>query len=84
MSARLYFGSTDCQRCPFFSGGREQSCLAVEGSMRCSLHEIENYCLSEAHACCPVYQERMRSQEDVPLELYEARLVLMEFHQVTA
>jgi hypothetical protein len=52
--------------------------------MRCSLHEIENYCLSEAHACCPVYQERMRSQEDVPLELYEARLVLMEFHQVTA
>jgi hypothetical protein len=52
--------------------------------MRCSLYEIENYCLSEDHRICPVYQERMHSQQDVPLELYEAKLVLMEFHQATA
>ena len=52
--------------------------------MRCSLHEIEHYCLSETHYACPVYQERMRSHQDVPLEVYEAKLVLMEFDQATA
>jgi hypothetical protein len=83
MSARLYVDSVNCQQCPFFNGGRDQSCLAVEGSMRCSLYEIENYCVGELHRACPVYQERMRSQQDVPLEVYEAKLLLLEFHQPT-
>ena len=52
--------------------------------MRCSLFEIENYCLTDAHRLCPVYQERMRSEQDVPLEVYEARLVLMELQQANA
>lgn len=74
-----------CNRrsCPFYSADREERCDAVAGSMRCSLFEIENYCCSEGHTACPVYLERLRTREPVPVELYEARLVTFEFQQLT-
>ena len=82
MSARLDSHTFGCRQCPFFTGGREQGCLAVEGSMRCSLFEIEHFCTNDDHMICPVYQERMRTQECVSLERYEIKLQDMEFHQV--
>ncbi len=72
------------EQCPFFTGGLGQSCLAVEGSMRCSLFEIERYCTREEHALCPVYRERTRTQELVPLEMYEVKLLAIETQQVVA
>ena len=49
--------------------------------MRCSLFEIEHFCTQDEHVVCPVYQERMRTQEIVSLESYEIKLQAMEFQQ---
>ena len=82
MSVVQDMNSLSLERCPFYSGGKDQSCLAVDGLMRCSLFEIEHFCTREEHAFCPVYQERMRTREVVSMEVYEVKLQAMEFQQV--
>lgn len=76
--------SSHSLECPFFTGDRDQSCMAVAGCMRCSLFEIEHYCQSEGHAFCPVFVERTRNKRLVSVEFYRERLVEKEFQQTTA
>ncbi len=81
MSVRFYTESRSPHARPFFKAGREHTCAAVQGAMRCSVFEIEHYCTKEEHRFCPVYQERMHTEAPVSRETYEVKLVRLEFVQ---